>query len=117
MTIAIHNIAIEVSEGDEYTTPDIEKAMKYYPTYYAHCLRMGIEPWKRRPYILAVFHELERSGIVRDGRKIERDELFKRALDHFGLHWFQRWFDEQDVQIFLRKHRRDFGSNRKGIPR
>jgi hypothetical protein len=93
--IAIHNIAIPVPEGDEFITPDIEKATEYYPQYVAHCIGKGIAPFSRRGYLLEVCKELAKTGIVRDGKERTKDDIMKRVMEHFGLSWLQRWFDEE----------------------
>jgi hypothetical protein len=95
MTISIHNIAIPVDTGDEYCTPEMQKAMDYYPQYAAHCLRNGITPWKRRPYLLLVCKELAKTGITRDGREYTKDDVLRRVLEHFGLLQMEKWFNEE----------------------
>jgi hypothetical protein len=94
MSVVIHNIAIQVPTGDNYVTPDMQKALDFYVQYERHCIRTGQTPYGRRAYLLAVCSGLAKTGIERDGKMRTKDEILKRVLEHFGLPHLKAWFDE-----------------------
>jgi len=90
MLLAVDDIQTPL-ETQDYTTPDLVKALDYYPEWLVKMSLRGQGFRDFGGYILQVCYELEKAN-ARPGRT--RSVYFNRFLEHFGWRTFEEYSDE-----------------------
>ena len=93
--IQVQGIDIPIDGGAYYCTPEMEKAMDFYPKYKKACEDRGTEPWSRRAYLIGVCNAVSKTEVMRGGKRRSKDEILSRVFEHFGFTRIKKWFEEE----------------------